>query len=220
MTDAGEHLPNPTTGKWQGLTVALTGGIATGKSAVTQRVAQLGTDIFDADVIAHEVVAKGQPALSEIAAAFGAKAIASSGNLDRAYVRDVVFADTQMRRCLEAIIHPRVRAALLAYVQASRTPYCVLAIPLLVECHSDYTWVDRVVTTDAPRETQLRRLTQRPGIDVQMAQRMLDAQATREQRLALANDVIDNTGPIEALDSIVRRLHQRYLALAAGRPKT
>lgn len=201
------------------LTVALTGGIATGKSAVTQRIAHLGADVFDADVIAHQVVAKGQPALSEIAAAFGAKAIASSGDLDRAYIRGIVFADPQRRRRLEAIIHPRVRSALLAQARASHTPYCVLAIPLLVECYNDYRWVDRVVTTDAPRQMQLRRLTQRPGIDVPMAQSMLDAQATREQRLALANDVIDNTGPIETLDTIVGRLHRRYLALAAVRPK-
>ena len=201
-------------------TVALTGGIATGKSAVTQRFAHVGAAVFDADLIAREVVAAGQPALSEIAAAFGAEAITSTGELDRAHVRQMVFADATARHRLEAIIHPRVRANLYAHVQACETPYCVLAIPLLVECQDDYRWVDRVLTTDAPSDMQLQRLAQRPGINAELAQRMLDAQATRAQRLALAHDVIDNTGPIAALDAIVERLHHRYLALAAARPKT
>ena len=103
----------------------------------------------------------------------------------------------------------------------SAAAYCVLAIPLLAECYADYAWVDRIVTTDAPRETQLRRLMQRPpGIEADLARRILDAQATREQRLALAHDVIDNTGPIALLDAVVERLHRRYLRLAAARPES
>ena len=200
--------------------VALTGGIATGKSAVTQRFVQLGVPVFDADIVAREVVAIGEPALHEIAAAFGNDTLLPNGELDRERVRQIVFADARVRHRLEAIIHPRVRASLLDRVRACAAAYCVRAIPLLVECHDDYRWVDRVVTTDAPRETQLRRLAQRPGIDADLAQRMLDAQATREQRLALAHDVIDNTGPIAALDAIVVRLHRRYVALAAARPET
>jgi dephospho-CoA kinase len=200
--------------------VALTGGIATGKSAVTQRFANLGVPILDADIVAHELVAPGQPALSEIASAFDARVIATNGELDRARVRAIVFADADARHRLEAIIHPRVRASLLDQVRACVAPYCVLAIPLLVECHADYTWVNRLVTTDAPRETQLRRLTERAGIDADLARRMLDAQATREQRIALAHDIIDNTGPIATLDAIVQRLHQRYLRLAAARPES
>ena len=202
------------------LAIALTGGIATGKSAVTQRFLQLGVPVFDADIVAREVVAIDAPALHEIAAAFGKGALLPSGELDRERVRQIVFADTAARRRLEGIIHPRVRARLLDLVRACTTAYCVLAIPLLVECYDDYRWVDRVITTDAPRETQLRRLTQRPGVDAGLAQRMLDAQATRAQRLALADDVIDNTGPIAALDAIVARLHQRYVGLAAARPET
>jgi len=201
------------------VTVALTGGIATGKSAVTLRFAQLGVPVFDADIVAREVVAIGAPALHEIAAAFGKDALLPSGELDRKQVRQIVFADAGARHRLEAIIHPRVRATLLDLVRACAAAYCVLAIPLLVECNDDYRWVDRVITTDAPRETQLRRLTQRPGIDAGLAQRMLDAQASREQRLALAHDVIDNTGPIAALDAVVARLHRRYIALAAARPE-
>lgn len=201
------------------LAVALTGGIATGKSAVAQRFARLGVPVFDADIIAREVVALGQPALAEIAASFGTDALTPAGELNRASVREIVFADTDARRRLEAIIHPRVHASLLRQAQACSAAYCILAIPLFVECRDDYRWVDRVLTTDAPRETQLRRLMQRPGIDAAMAQNMLDAQASRQQRLEVADDVIDNTGPMEALDAIVARLHRRYLTLADARPK-
>ena len=203
------------------LAVALTGGIATGKSAVTQRFANLGVSIFDADIVAREVVAPGEPALREIAAAFGSQAITPDGELDRARVRVIVFADVDARRRLEAIIHPRVRARLLDQMSYCAAAYCVLAIPLLAECYADYAWVDRIVTTDAPRETQLRRLMQRPpGIEADLARRILDAQATREQRLALAHDIIDNTGPIALLDAVVERLHRRYLRLAAARPES
>jgi len=200
--------------------VALTGGIATGKSATTERFARHGAPVFDADLIAREVVMPGQPALAEIAASFGARVLTSAGELDRACVREIVFANTAARRQLEAIIHPKVRTGLLARVKACAASYCIVAIPLLVECRADYAWVDRVLTTDAPKEAQLRRLVHRAGIDATMAQRMLDAQASREERLALADDVIDNTGPIDALNAVVARLHRRYLALAGARPKT
>jgi dephospho-CoA kinase len=198
-------------------TVALTGGIATGKSATTQRFAQLGAPVFDADVIAHDVVAVGQPALEEIRAVFGNDMLTHSGELDRARLRERVFADVAARRRLEAIVHPRVHATLLQQVHDCTSAYCILAIPLLVECRADYAWVERVLTTDAPREVQVQRLTHRSGIDAALAQRMLDAQATRAQRVALAHDIIDNTGPIAALDAIVPRLHRRYLALGEGR---
>ena len=200
--------------------IALTGGIATGKSAVTVRFAQLGVPVFDADIVAREVVQPEQSALAEIVAAFGADALTPTGELNRIRVREIVFADTGARRRLEAIIHPRVRARLLEQVRTCSAAYCILAIPLFVECRDDYRWIDRVLTTDAPRETQVRRLLQRPGIDAAMAQNMLDAQATREQRLALAHDIIDNTGPIGALDTVVQRLHRRYLALAMARQES
>jgi dephospho-CoA kinase len=115
---------------------------------------------------------------------------------------------------LEAILHPRIHTHLIEQVQACRTPYCVLAIPLFAECRADYAWVDRVLCTDAPRAAQLERLLRRPGIDPATARGMLDAQVSREERLALADDVIDNTGPLTALDAAVARLHKRYLDLA------
>lgn len=195
--------------------IALTGGIASGKSATTQRFARLGVPIFDADLIARDLVAPGRPGLTEIAAAFGGQMLTAAGELDRPRLRERVFADTDARRRLEGILHPRIHAILLAQTQTCAAAYCVLAIPLLVECRDDYAWVDRILTTDVPRATQIARLTRRDGTDQTLAERMLGAQASREQRLALADDIIDNTGPLAALDVVVARLHRRYLALAS-----
>lgn len=197
--------------------IALTGGIATGKSATAQRFAQHGVPVFDADVAAHDLVAAGQPALAEIAAAFGRETLTAGGELDRARLRQIVFADASARRRLEAILHPRIRTHLIEQVRGCHEPYCVLAIPLFAECRADYAWVDRVLCTDAPRVVQLARLLRRPGIDTAAAQRMVDAQVSREQRLMLADDAIDNTGSFAALDAAVARLHRCYLELAAQR---
>lgn len=195
--------------------VALTGGIASGKSATAARFAQLDVPVFDADVVAHDVVAAGQPALGEIATQFDAGMLTAAGELDRARMRALVFADDRARLRLEAILHPRIRAALIESVRGCAAPYCVLAIPLLVEAYADYRWVDRVLATDVPVAVQIARLTRRPGIDEKLAARILAAQATRPQRLALAHDIIDNTAPIEALGAVAERLHRLYLALAA-----
>jgi dephospho-CoA kinase len=192
--------------------IALTGGIASGKSATADRFARLGVPVFDADVIARELVVPGQPALAEIAAAFGAQMLTAAGELDRARLRARVFADAAARQRLEAILHPRIRAELLAHAQACTAAYCILAIPLLVECRADYAWVNRVLVADVPPALQLQRLLHRPGIDRITAERMLGAQAPHEQRLAMANDIIDNTGPLTALDAVVARLHRLYLA--------
>lgn len=194
--------------------VALTGGIAAGKSATSDRFAQRGVPVFDADLAARAVVAPDQPALTEIVAAFGPAMLGADGTLDRARLRERVFAVPDARRTLEAIVHPRVHATLLAQVRACRAPYCVLAIPLFVECRADYAWVDRVLVTDVPPALQRERLLRRPGIDAATAAGILAAQATRAARLALAQDVIDNTAPIEWLDHAVARLHLRYAAAA------
>ncbi len=195
-------------------TVALTGGIASGKSAIAKRFAALAVPVFDADVAARAVVEPGQPALHEIVAAFGRSVLAADGTLDRARMRDIVFADSDARQRLEKILHPRIRSLLRAQVADCDAEYCILAVPLLIEVWNHYGWVQRVLTTDVPPGAQLRRLTGRSGIDAGLAQHMIQAQATRAERLAIAHDVIDNTGPLEALDSIVARLHRRYLALA------
>jgi dephospho-CoA kinase len=199
--------------------VALTGGIASGKSAVAKHFEQAGIPLFDADRVAHSLVEAGQAALQEISSAFGSDAISPSGDLDRRRMREIVFHDAQARHKLEAILHPKIHARLIEEVEGCASPYCVLAIPLFAECRQDYLWVDRILVTDVPRSVQINRLMQRPGIDAPMAERILDAQATREQRLALANDVIDNTAPIDRLSRVVSRLQELYSGLAQERSR-
>lgn len=197
--------------------VALTGGIAAGKSAVTRRFAALGVPVHDADVAAREVVAPGNEGLAAVVAAFGDGVLDAAGQLDRRAMRHRVFTDPAARRTLEGIIHPRVRQWLRERALADTAPYCLLAIPLLVENIGHYRWIDRVLLVDAPVEQQLDRLVARDGIDEALARRMLAQQARREERLGLAHDVIDNSGDEAALDAAVTALHQRYLALAASR---
>jgi dephospho-CoA kinase len=199
------------------LVVALTGGIAAGKSAVTRRFAALGVAVFDADVAAREVIAPGTPGLAAIVKAFGADALRADGTLDRPAMRQRVFADDGARRQLEAIIHPRVRQWLRERAARCADAYCILAIPLLAENLAHYRWVDRVLVVDAPETTQLARLLARDGIDETLARRMLAQQATRAARLAIADDVIDNSGDEATLDEAVEALHHRYLMLAAAR---
>ena len=195
-------------------TVALTGGIASGKSEVAQRFAALGAEVVDADVVVHELVAPGGAALGEIVAAFGPQALDGNGGLDRGAMRARAFADAGTRAKLEAILHPRVREVLRDRAAAA-APYALLVIPLLVES-GHYGWVDRVLVVDVPRELQHARLLARDGITAQLAEAMLDAQASRAQRLAVADDIITNTGAAEELDGQVSRLHRRYLALAGA----
>lgn len=196
--------------------VALTGGVASGKSTVADRFGRLGASVFDADVIARDLVAPGQPALAEIAATFGKDIVRAAGNLDREQLRQRIFADNEERRRLEAILHPRIRDTLRAQAQICATLCCVLVIPLLAESRGDYTWVDRILVVDAPPDEQIARLMQRDGVTRELAQRMLAAQAPRAQRVALADDVIDNADAdaTTSLDDVVARLHRRYLTLA------
>jgi len=194
--------------------VALTGGVASGKSEVARRFAARGVALIDADRIARELVEPGEPALEEIAQRFGAGMIDASGRLDRRALRERVFADPDERRALEGILHPRVRCTIRERAASAPGPYVVLDIPLLTESRGEYTWVDRVLVVDVPRTTQIARLIARDGVDEKLAESMLAVQATREQRLEIADDVIDNSGPLDALDRAVDALHARYLALA------
>lgn len=193
--------------------IALTGGIAAGKSAVTRRFEALGVPVHDADLAARAVVEPGTSGLTAIVEAFGAEVLDAQGRLDRRAMRQRVFADPAARKTLEAIIHPRVRAWLRERAATDTAPYCVLAIPLLAENIAHYRWVDRVLLVDAPESAQLSRLMARDGIDETLARRMLAQQASRAARLTLADDIIDNRGDEAALDEAVASLHQRYLAL-------
>ncbi len=197
-------------------TVALTGGVAAGKSAVARRFAALGVPVLDADAAARAVVQTGQPALAEIAAAFGPEAIAADGSLDRGWMRRRVFADVGERRRLEAIVHPRVRAWIEARLDEVRAPYALLDIPLLVETWPAYAWVDRVLLVDAPAALRRARLMQRDRSDAADAQRLLDAQASDAARRQRADDVLDNSGGEPALEAAVAALHAHYRLLAAA----
>ena len=199
------------------MTVALTGGIAAGKSAVTRRFQALGVPVHDADVAARAVIEPGSDGLQAVVDAFGVSVLDTSGRLDRPAMRERVFADPTARRTLEAIIHPRVRHWLRERVNNERASYCVLAIPLLAENLAQYRWVDRVLVVDAAEPLQLARLTVRDGIDLELARQMLAQQSSRAERLAIADDVIDNSGDETALDTAVAALHQRYLAYATAR---
>jgi dephospho-CoA kinase len=196
--------------------IALTGGIAAGKSTVEQRFAALGVHVHDADQAAREVIEPGTDGLAQIIEAFGHEVIGADGRLDRPMMRQRIFADREARHTLEAIVHPRVRLWLQQRALADTGPYCLLAVPLLAEHIGHYRWVDRVLLVDVDEATQIRRLVARDGIDEALARRILDSQATREQRLAVADDVIDNSGDAAALDARVAALHAQYLALAAN----
>ena len=194
-------------------TVALTGGVASGKSTVERLFASRGIEIIDADHVAREVVAAGTAGLADIVEVFGTDVLSADGSLDRRAMRERVFADERARRQLEAIIHPRVREVLRLRASEVHSAYGMLVIPLLVES-GDYAWVNRVLVVDVPREVQRERLLKRDGISRELAEAMLDAQASREQRLAVADDVIDNSAALESLDPAVERLHRRYVQLA------
>jgi dephospho-CoA kinase len=200
--------------------VGLTGGVASGKSEVQRRFEALGVYVADADAAAREAVAKGSDGLREVVDAFGAGVLDAAGELDRAAMRRRIFEDAHARRTLEGIIHPRVRADLYQSCLAAATPYAMAAIPLLAEGggKAAYPWLARILVVDADPATQLARLLARDGIDAALAARMLAGQATREQRLAIADDVIDNNGTLEDLDRAVTALDTRYLALARDIP--
>jgi dephospho-CoA kinase len=196
------------------LRVGLTGGIASGKSLVANMFVKLGAELLDADQLAREVVAPGETVLSAIRDAFGAEIVSSSGELDRAALRKLVFADPDKRRTLDALLHPLIRARLIGRLDEVRRPYAIVAVPLLVE--TDFaTLVDRVAVVDCPVSMQVERLMRRDGIPRTEAAAMIAAQADRATRLRAAHDVIDNSGDVEATRRQVALLHQRYLELAS-----
>ena len=190
--------------------IALTGGIASGKTAVSDRLAQLGAAVVDTDLIARQVVEPGTPGLKALIETFGPTIVDASGALDRKALRQRVFADPAERQRLDALLHPRIeKAAREQIAAASQAPYVVIVVPLLIET-GVFPEADCIVVVDVPREIQIKRLTARDGIDPEQAERMLDAQASREQRLARADHVIDNSGTLAELETRVDQLHRRW----------
>jgi len=195
--------------------VALTGGIASGKTTVADLFAALGVPVIDTDVIARQVVEPGQPALAAVVAAFGPDVLDADGRLDRRRMRARIFADPAARQRLESILHPAIRAEMERHSSEAGGPYQLLVIPLLAEGkRRDH--VDRVLLVDVPESLQVQRLVLRDGVSQEQAMTSLGAQATRAERLAMADDVVRNTGPADDLQGQVARLHQLYLGLAAA----
>lgn len=200
-----------------GYIIGVTGGVASGKSEVTRRFEALGVAVADADIAARTAVAPGSQGLASIVAEFGESVLAGDGSLDRTAMRQRVFKDEAARRRLESIVHPLVRAQLRHECEAATGPYAIAAIPLLAEGggRAAYPWLQRILVVDVAVEVQRARLIQRDGIDDALAERMITAQASRPQRLAIADDVLVNDGSLELLGEQVAALHRRYRALAS-----
>ncbi|MGM0984033.1 MAG: dephospho-CoA kinase [Pseudomonadota bacterium] len=192
--------------------IGVTGGIASGKSTVARAFAARGIPWVDADEVAREVVAPGDPALGEIIEEFGQDVLAPDGSLNRRALREVVFADAEARKRLERITHPRIRERLAAHLerlQAQNAPYVLLISPLLFESGQDR-MVDRCLVIDVPEATQIARTSARDGVDEAQARAIVAAQMPRAQRLARADDVIDNSTDETGLDEQVAKLDRQY----------
>ncbi|MGB1557763.1 MAG: dephospho-CoA kinase [Oceanococcaceae bacterium] len=198
------------------LCIGLTGGVASGKSTVASAFSALGIPVIDADQVARDVVAPGSAGLQQVVAHFGSDCLNAEGGLDRTRMRQKVFADPTQRRALESILHPLIRADLIAWREALLPPYGILMVPILIEGGFDQI-CDRILVVDVAEDTQIERLCQRDGVDRSLAQQMLAAQASRSQRLARADDVLLNDGPEDQIPAQVEALHSRYLSLATER---
>jgi dephospho-CoA kinase len=194
-------------------TVGLTGGIASGKSFVADCFTELGASVVDTDVVAREVVQPGQPALDEIRQQFGDTIIGDDGAMNRSAMREIVFSDDDKRRQLEAILHPKIRQESFAQVERAEGPYVIVVVPLLYESPMRER-MDRILVVDCSEETQLARLMARDNESAERGRRIMATQATREERLSIADDIIDNDGAPEATRENARALHQKYLQLA------
>ena len=194
-------------------TVVMTGGIASGKTSASDLFASHGVPILDTDLAARAVVEPGQPALNEIKASFGNGVLTTSGELDRAALREIIFEQPEKRRELEAILHPKIRAHINEQKNQLDAAYCIIVVPLYLESGRGYE-ADRILVIDVPTDLQRERLAKRDNTSPEQIEQILKSQATREERLSAADDVIDNTASPESLAARVAELHQQYLSQA------
>lgn len=195
------------------LKIGLTGGIGSGKTTVARLFAELDIPIIDADEIAHQLVEKDQPALSLIAQNFGSDILTADGTLNRAYLSDLVFSDSKKKQQLEAILHPLVYQSIESAVEKLNSPYCIICIPLLIE--TDMTpSVDRVLAVDCPVEIQIERVRNRDSLPLEKILAIIASQVSRTARIAIADDLIDNSKTESGLAEQVKKLHNLYLHLA------
>ena len=195
--------------------VAITGGIGSGKTTVANQFAALGIEVVDADLIAREVVAPGTPALAAITSHFGPEILTEQGLLDRRVLRERIFSDQAAKSWLNALLHPIIRSEMLRQCAAVSSPYCLLVVPLLVENRLTEL-ADRVLVIDVDEATQIERTCHRDGVSREQAQAILASQASRSERLAMADDVLDNqSGTTETIRARILALHETYLAFAS-----
>jgi dephospho-CoA kinase len=192
--------------------VGLTGGIGSGKSAAAEEFAHLGATVVDTDAIAHELTRTGGAAIPEVERIFGKDVIGEAGAMDRKKMRDRVFADPVAKKALEALLHPLIREESRRRISAAQGPYVIHVVPLLVESADYRARVDRVLVIDCPEQLQMERVRARSRLSDAEVGAIIASQATREQRLAVADDVIDNHGTLDALRKQVAAFHQKYLA--------
>lgn len=198
-------------------TVGLTGGIGSGKSTVARAFEARGIEVIDADALAHGITAPGGAAIPALREAFGDEVVDASGALDRARMRRIAFADADARRRLEAVLHPMIRAETDRLARSARSPYVILMIPLLVESGDPHARCDRVLVVDCPEAEQIRRVIARSGLSRADVEAIMATQVSRANRLAAADDVVDNSGEPTGIDAQVAMLHRRYLDLASRR---
>lgn len=203
----------------QPFVVGLTGGIGSGKSAVAERFAQAGATIVDTDAIAHELTGPNGAAMPAISIAFGESVVGPDGALDRAAMRALAFSDPASRGQLEAILHPMIRAESDARVRHAKAPYVILAVPLLVESGAYRDRCDRVLVVDCPEALQVERVRTRSGLTDQQIRAIMAVQATRADRLAIADDVIDNSHSLATLNAAIAGFDRQYRILAANRTR-
>jgi dephospho-CoA kinase len=196
--------------------VGLTGGIGSGKSTAGQVFEELGTTVIDTDALAHALTGAGGAAIEPIRAAFGADYVTPDGALDRARMRELVYADAAKKRLLESILHPMIRSQTSELVQAARGAYVILMIPLLIESHDYRGRCQRILVVDCPEGLQVERVMARSGLAADQVRAIMANQVTRSVRLAAADDVIDNSQHPAQLRRQVEALHARYLQLAAA----
>ena len=195
------------------LKIGLTGGIGSGKSTVTQIFSDLKIPIIDADIIAHQLVEPGKPAIKAIAKQFGQQILTDQGTLNRKQLKEIIFSDPEQKKTLEQILHPLVFAEMESQIKQLSSPYCILSIPLLLETQMQ-DFVDRILVIDCPVEVQLERVKNRDQLNIETIKSIIASQVPREQRRQAADDIIINDADTQALAEQVKKLHNLYLSLA------
>ncbi|KJG21698.1 dephospho-CoA kinase [Photobacterium iliopiscarium] len=195
------------------MVIGLTGGIGSGKTTVANVFTEYGIDLIDADIIARDVVAIGSGGLARITEKFGNRILLDDGNLDRSQLRTAIFSDPQLKNWLNQLLHPLIREKMLADIDRATSPYCLLIVPLMIE-NNLQTLTDRLLVVDVDQQTQIMRTQQRDNVSLEQINNILAAQASRQQRLDAADDIICNNGDNQALLTQVAQLHLHYLALA------